>query len=139
MDGGIRPRAFAEFFTASCEWHRVRLGISAIRMPFDYIDEEPFPIAPIHVGYTIWERPRGYAGRLLGKVPEIYVLASPEWGSYDFLGWRVEAAAAIDLAGFGLTASAGFQRTLDSAPYSEGFFSPFISIRANILSFCAGF
>lgn len=136
---GIRGRIFAEGPTVSCEWHRVRVGISGARMPFDYLDEELPTILPVHVGYTIWERPRNYAGRLLGKVPEIYVQASPEWGSTDFFGWRVEAAAAIDLAGFGLTASAGVQRTLDTAPYSGPFISPFIGVRANVLSFCAGF
>jgi hypothetical protein len=90
------------------EFNRARAG-------FGLLSATPGAVSflPISAGYTIYERPIRYWGRLYGKVPEVYAQATAYLFNWDdpppdipFVG-TLELVGAVDCFGVGISAEVG--------------------------------
>ena len=136
------------------EWRRARLGIAVARTVSEV---DALSILPLSVGYTIWQRPNNYAGRLFSHVPEVYARLTADWASgsivdqfmdnpsHSLTAGTLDLVAALDGFGGGLSLSAGVAASIDSARYSRPdsrsslFVTPFVAARIRIPTFTAGF
>jgi hypothetical protein len=142
QDGGMGLAPDYALMSLDAEWHRFRLGVTALQ---SYFGQGSF--APVRAGYTIIDQPRNYGGRLFGKVPEVYVQATAHWNiwndapPYIYAG-VIEAVAAVDVYGFGASASAGLalhsSNRMSPAIANVGAY-PFVSLRVRLFTLCAGF
>lgn len=139
------PLPNGSLLSVEVEWNRFRLGASAVRVPF----VPTLSPLPVSLGYTLWERPQNYAGRLFGKVPEVWTRFTADWTvgvideDYDMRIGTLEVGASADYVGLGITASAGvmgwyLHDTRNNPPGSFAFM-PFVGVRASLLTFTAGF
>jgi len=94
------------------QWWRMRAGISLGEL--GYGSHTTFLNMPVRAGFTIWQRPVRYTGRLYGMVPEIYVQGSYAIGIWsidppptDLSISHAEARAAVDFYGVGIDVGIG--------------------------------
>ena len=102
------PTVLMEMPYVGVEFSRVRAGFGLIDGYYGAIS-----FLPISVGYTIYERPIRYWGRLYGKVPEIYVEATGRFFNWNdpppeipFIG-TLALVGSVDCFGVGLSVGGG--------------------------------
>ncbi|MCX6844712.1 MAG: hypothetical protein NTX53_20815 [candidate division WOR-3 bacterium] len=119
-DSPFEPTVLMTAPYVGVEFHRARAGFGL----FDGAYYAAFSVLPISIGYTIYERPVRYWGRLYGKVPDVYVKATARFANWSdpppeipFIG-TMEAVCAVDCYGLGIGASVGLVYTI-VGPYGS--------------------
>lgn len=101
--------------TVMMEAPYVGVEFSRVRAGFGLVDGYYWAVSflPISVGYTIYERPVRYWGRLYGKVPEVYVEATGRFFNWNdpppeipFIG-TLRLVGSVDCFGIGISTSLG--------------------------------
>jgi hypothetical protein len=96
---------------ADLMWNRFRIGLSASENITGWFASS---YLPVHVGYTIWQRPIGVIWRNEGMVPEVraeftayyWNTGSDVWDRVPFAG-RADVIAGADMLGVGVEIAAG--------------------------------
>jgi hypothetical protein len=92
------------------EWNRFRLGTAIADWPVGWFATS---LLPLQLGYTIWNHPGRYVGRIGGMVPEVAAELSVDWwnpaGGWDRMPVAARTALSVgaDILGVGIKASAG--------------------------------
>jgi hypothetical protein len=133
----------SSYVRVEAEWWRLRLGVGFANQ----FEKSMYSLFPLSIGFTLWQRPHNYAGRLFGKLPEVYLRYSEEGilndpPPYLSVG-TLELVGSADSYGVGLAAAVGvrcvrcdYPQVLPKPIYT---FNPFIGIRVRLLTLAAGF
>lgn len=72
---GAQKGLIVRLINLDAQWWRIRGGISLGEFGYG-ATYTTFLTMPVRAGFTIWQRPVWYTGRLYGMVPEVYVQGS---------------------------------------------------------------
>jgi hypothetical protein len=140
------PLLDANVLSVEGEWHRFRLGACLLHV----MAPEELSSLPISVGYTIWEHPKNYAGRLFEISSEGFIRFTADWGiseiddgDFGASQGTLEFVMAGDRVGFGYAAAVGLKGTHVHcewpSPTNSRSVAPFIEVWGRFPTLMAGF
>jgi hypothetical protein len=141
----LTPTAVGTGPSVGVEFRHVRAGFAI----FDANYYSILSLLPLSIGYTIYERPVCYWGRLYGRLPEVCVKATARFvDGFDpppyipFVG-TLEAVCSADFYGLGLSGSIGMAYVIDEADRNRyptrRYVDPYVMVEFHLPLLLVGF